>query len=127
MARGRDQHRAHLDAVAALGRPLARRARSRCELCEDKGALHVCEVDGNPDEEPSEAWALLLCARCEALVTGSTRPTETLRFLETACWSTLQPAQLCAVRLLRAMASEVVWAQDTLDSLYLDEAVEALI
>jgi protein PhnA len=116
-----------MDAIAALGRPLSRRAKSRCELCEDKSSLQVCEIDGNPDEEPTEDWALLLCPRCEALLEGSDQPIGTLRFLETACWSALRPVQITAVRLLRSLADEDVWVQDTLDGLYLEEEIEGLI
>lgn len=125
MAKGRDKHHAHRDAVTGLGRGLNRRAKSQCELCSDRTSLKVVEVDGSPFDEPDELWALMLCSRCEGLVSGSEEPANTLRFLETAVWSELQPVQLQAVRLVRAV--DASWARDCTESLYLDPELEALI
>ena len=121
MANRREQHQAHKQAVAALGKGLSRRARSKCELCGDTGRLDVVEVPGG-DEEPSEEWALLLCTRCQDL---AGQPPDTLRFLETAMWSELTPAQILAVRTLRGL--DAPWAEAALEGLYLDDATEALI
>lgn len=125
MARGKDAHDAAKAALAALGKPLSRRARSQCELCGDGGPLSVVAIDGNPDDEPSEDWALLLCSRCAELVDGRRLPADSLRFLETAMWSELRPAQIAAVRALRRLDAD--WAREALDGLWLDDEVEALI
>jgi protein PhnA len=119
MANRREVHHARRAAVAALGKGLSRRARSRCELCGEGGPLAVVELDGAP-EEPEEDWALLLCARCQAL---DEAPPETLRFLTTAMWSEVAPAQVQAVRALRGLAED--WAKEALDGLWLDEAISA--
>lgn len=121
MARGRDRHEAHKQAVARLGRSLSRRAKSCCELCGESAPLKVVEVAGGP-EEPDEDWALMLCERCRDL--DREDPADQ-RFLEGSMWSETVPAQVLAVRQLRKLAaSEVVWAVDALDGLWLDEAIE---
>ena len=125
MAKGRDKDQAHKAAVAALGKNLSRRARSRCELCEESGRLVVTEVAGSPLEEPDEAWAALLCERCISLVGGKKVDTSALRFLETAMWSEIRPVQILAVRALRTV--DEAWAREANDGLYLDPEVEELL
>lgn len=125
MAKGRDKHKAKQDAVNALGRGLNRRAKSHCELCAESTSLKVIEVSGSPFEEPDEQWALMLCSRCEGLVSGQEEPANTLRFLETAVWSEVQPVQLQAVRLIKTL--DASWARDCAESLYLDPEIEALL
>jgi len=128
MARGREKYKAHQAALALLGRGLSRRAGSACELCGATGRLAVVEITGGPDD-PDEDWAALLCGRCQDLVEARRRhPASDQRFLETSVWSETRPAQIAAVRLVRALGDDgVEWARDCLDSLYLDEEVEALI
>lgn len=125
MAKGRDKHQAHKSAVQALGRGLSRRAKSQCELCAARTSLKVVEVPGSPYAEPDELWALMLCPRCEGLGAGQQEPPNTLRFLETAVWSELQPVQLTAVRLVRGV--DAAWARDCAEGLYLDPELEALL
>jgi hypothetical protein len=53
---------------------------------------------------------------------------QTLRFLTETVWSDVLPAQLTAVRLIRVLSGEgVPWAQESAESLWLDEDVEALL
>lgn len=124
MARGRDKHDAHKAAVAALGKNLSRRARSQCELCEDRASLKVVEVDGNPDE-PNEDWAVMICEPCQEALLGKARDTSRLRVLEGTMWSEVRPVQITAVRMLRAL--DEAWAREALEGLYLDPEIEALI
>ncbi len=129
MAKGRDKHDAHQAALAALGRDLSRRARSACELCEDRTSLKVVEVAGGPSD-PEVDWALMLCERCILAVEDNRRAPSAneLRFVEGTAWSEIRPVQITAVRLARRLAADDVgWARDLLDGLYLDEAVEALL
>ncbi|MCP4804325.1 MAG: phnA protein [Proteobacteria bacterium] len=129
MAKGRDKDQAHKAAVAALGKNLSRRAKSKCELCETGGKLVVTEVAGPRPEaagdDPSEDWAALLCDRCIDLVAGKKVDTSALRFLETAMWSELRPVQILAVRALRTV--DTAWAREANDGLYLDPEVEELL
>lgn len=128
MARGRDRHQAHQQALAGLGRVLSRRAGSSCELCGEGAGLRPFEVEGGPSE-PDPDWAVLACERCrEAMGPKGRWSAGELRFLETAVWSDVVPAQLAAVRLARRVAEAGEgWARDTLDGLYLDPSVEELL
>ena len=129
MARGREEHHARRAAVSALGRELARRARSCCELCRDNGKLLVVEVAPTFDE-PSVERAMLACARCRELLDGGLRRADpqTLRFLGETVWSDVLPAQLAAVRLVRSLAGAgIPWALEANEHIWLDEGIEALI
>lgn len=92
--------------------------------------LRVIEIAPTGDH-PSEEAAILACADCRELIDGKPKklpPSDTLRFLETAVWSEVTPAQIAAVRLARRLASESVsWAVDLLDGLWLDDEVAALV
>jgi len=128
MARGRQQHQAHKQAVLGLGRQLSRRARNRCELCQDATSLTVIEIQPT-EPEPGPDRASLLCSRCAGLVAGGrVGNPNSLRFLEESIWSEVLPVQLAAVRLTRALSADGVdWAVTTLDALYLDPEVEAVL
>lgn len=129
MARGREAHQAHLAAVASLGRALSRRAGNRCELCTERTSLRVVELPPEP-EEPEEDLALLVCERCAPVVAGGdpSGPDHDWRALAETAWSEVVPVQIAAVRALRKLAlNGVSWAQDTAESLYLDEEIEARI
>ena len=127
MARGRDASQARKGAVAALGKGLSRRARSRCELCEGDQDPRVIEVPPTEDE-PSEDAALLACALCRDDIDGKKLgDLGRLRFLETAIWSEVPPVQVVAVRLLRRVAEHEDWARETLDGLWLDEDMAARV
>lgn len=130
MARGRDKYQGRVDAVRQLGRTLARRAGSSCELCGAKGAgtrLDPWEVPPAPAEEPDVERTLLLCDRCLAAADGgSLGDPGQWRFLDEAVWNELQPAQVTAVRLLRRLGEgeSAGWAAATLEAVYLSPEVE---
>lgn len=128
MARGLDKHRARLDAVQQLGRSLARRARSTCELCGERGVrLDPVEVEPLPDE-PDLEHAVMICERCQGGLSGGALDAVSWRFLETAVWAELPVVQVVAVRLLdRLVEDGVPWAAQTRDTLYLEPDVEAWI
>lgn len=126
MAKGYDKHQERMEAIQGLGRSLARRARSTCELCEESGIpLHVREVPPLP-EEPEADRAVMVCERCGAAIGGAKlEPSAEYRFLEGVVWSDMPTIQVCAVRLLGRLAEQgVEWATDTLDGLYLDPEVQ---
>lgn len=125
MARGRDQHHARLQAVQQLGRNLARRSRSLCELCGTRGVLRVIEVAPLP-EHPNEDAAILVCESCMSHMVAKKPDPTPLRFLEQTVWSEVIPIQLAAIQLLRALAKQdVTWAIDCLDGLWLDDSIQA--
>ena len=125
MARGYDANQEHKAALAALGRGLARRARSRCELCEQgERSLAPWEVPPAP-AEPEEDRCLMICGGCRAGVEGGRVDSDAWRFLEGVVWSELPAVQVTAVRMLRRLAAEgVSWAVDVVDGLYLEGEVQ---
>ena len=124
----REQHVAKVAAFQALGKDLARRARSRCELCDQARSLQVLPVPP-PDEAGLDA-AILACGDCRDWVGGGRiADPAALRFLETAAWSETVPVQVAAVRLLRRLVADgaAPWAGDVLDQLWLpDEITERI-
>ena len=113
-------------AAAVLGRPLARRSGSRCELCLAAGVpLAPWEVPPLP-EEPDAGRAQPLCGRCLGGAAGDRMEPLQWRVLEGAAWSEVLPVQVTAVRLLRRLAGEGAdWAADLLDGLWLGPEAEA--
>lgn len=135
MSRARDEHEARRALVAGLGKDLSRRARSRCELCGQTGALQVVEVAPIPEDPVTES-ALLLCGSCSELL-GSTTALdkrlkrdgpESLRFLSESVWSDTAPVQVVVVRMLRRLLEKgYAWAGEPLESVWLDEERETWI
>lgn len=125
MVKGFDQHQERMAALNALGRMLARRSRSRCEVCEATGvplqAFEVPPVYGDPDLER----CAFSCERCEkAMAGGSLGNPDEWRILESTAWSEVPAVQVSVVRLLRRLASDqVAWAESFLEDLYLAEEI----
>jgi protein PhnA len=128
MARGYDEHRERQSMVNILGKELARRSRSHCELCDASGVpLSVFEV---PPElpEPTAHAALFLCEACRSQLDNPRQFDATRwRFLTESVWSDLPAVQVLAVRLLRRISAEEDWAAGALDDLYLDEDIQAWV
>ncbi len=126
MARGHDLFKQRQAALASLGRPLSRRAHSRCELCEASGTrLTPFEVAPIP-EEPDPDCAAMLCDRCVQGACGGKLNGQEWRFLETSAWSEIAAVQVLAVRMTRRLSNEhrTDWAVDLLDMLYLPPDVQ---
>jgi protein PhnA len=130
VSKGRQQHAAHQAAISALGRQISRRAKNKCELCEDHTSLKVVEVEP-VFEAPDVDRAVMVCERCVGLIHVGKRGIQdpgTLRFLELTVWAEVLPAQLAAVRATRLLsAGGVDWATELLDGLYLDDDTAVLL
>ena len=111
MAKGREKIEARRSAIGLLGKSLARRAQRKCELCEASDGLHPYDL--NPSAEPELESLLLLCARCTELVGGATPDPRTLRFLEGAVWSEVEPIARVAKECLSRV--DAPWARDTME------------
>lgn len=123
-----DNHKAHKEAVNALGRELARRSRSSCELCGiGQQRLTVVEVEPAP-KEPDTDHALFICEPCQHELDSGKFTPDRWRFLEGLIWSEVPPVQVVAVRVLRRLRDKgIPWASSALDGLYLDEETEAWV
>jgi len=97
-----------------LGKDLARRARSRCELCSDsERKARLFDTDAKAD--PSLESVLLLCERCSDLIKRDCKgadPRE-LRFLEEVVWAEVPLVVATAKSLLKKV--DEPWASDALD------------
>ena len=110
MAKGREKHEARLAAVQSFGKDLARRARSKCELCES--GEEVLIHDSDEEAEPSMETLMMLCGRCRAVLDGRKDDPRTLRFLETAVWNETPVVAATAKHMLAGVDDG--WARDTL-------------
>lgn len=129
MAKGREEHDARAAVLNSFGKDLARRAKSRCELCENGGLkLSIFEVPPVP-REPDPGRCLLLCEACAGAAAdhGKFQSGDQWRFLAEQAWNENPMVQVMAVRLLRRLSKNQDWAREAIDGLFLDEDVEILI
>ncbi len=113
MAKGYQKHKERLDAIAFLGKDLARRARRKCELCDSAEDLRP--YDTAPDDEPALETLVLMCSRCREVAEGRRDDPRTLRFLEGAVWSEVTPAAAVARAMIERIDAD--WARNTLEML----------
>jgi protein PhnA len=116
MAKGYQANIERSLALQSLGKQLARRAKSRCELCGTGGVpLEAFEVPPAP-ESPDVDSTVLLCADCHQVVA---RPQQAAgqhwRCLVDCLWGELPAAQVLALRLLEDLADREHWAREALD------------
>jgi len=123
MAKGYRENQERLEAVSQLGKPLARRSGSRCELCQASGqSLRIFEVPPAPAEPELDHCALL----CDACIGQLAKPAaiEPSRWhcLRDDAWSNIPAVQVLAVRLLRHLhaAHGQGWCGEVLADLDLD-------
>ena len=113
MAKGQQKHQAYLDALSLLGKDLARRAKSKCELSEESGSLVTYDLEGS-DSEPSLEHVLLVSPQVQHYLDGGKFETESLRYLENVVWSTEPAIRRAAIKLLERI--EAPWAHDAIDN-----------
>ncbi len=126
MAKGREEYQARQFTLQGFGKDLARRAKSKCEVCEASGAkLTPYEV---PPEEALPAYerCILICDDCREALENPKKftPGEHWRVLAQTVWSDVAPVQVVAVRLLRRHGDSEAWAREALEEVYLDEEQE---
>ena len=124
MSKGYENHQQRKQALSLLGKDLARRCKSSCELCAATGeSLHIYEVAPVP-QEPEIESCLMLCGRCHSqLENPKTLDPDHWRCLNTAIWSDLPIVQVMAIRLLKAL-DDHSWTRDLIEQAYLDPEVE---
>lgn len=128
MAKGLEKHKERLTKIQLLGKDLARRSRSKCELCSVSGvALKTYEIPKAP-EEPDIDHCLLICETC---LNGIENPKQFdinhWRVLNDTVWSDVPGAQVMAVRILRRIGDAAEWAPGILEHVYLEESQEEWI
>ena len=121
MAKGKDEHQARMNELSSFGKDLAKRSKSKCELCAESTSLEIFEVPpvGDPDFEK----CVMICASCrEQIVDSKKINVNHWHCLNETAWSEVPAVQVLVWRLLGELSSEA-WAQDLKDQLYLDEEI----
>ena len=127
MGKGFEENRNRVAELASFGKDLARRARSKCELCETGGVpLQVFEVP--PREKfPRVEHCAFLCESCSRQIEEERHfvADEQWRCVAKTVWSEIPAVQVLALRVLRRLQKSQAWAQDTLEEVFVDAEVEA--
>lgn len=125
MAKGLETHQARVGALQALGKELARRAKSKCELTGAAGVpLSAYEIPPVA-KEPDLDRTLLLSERClEVLDDPRKLKGREWQVLAEMVWSESTAVQVVAWRMLRKLARSEDWAREALDGVFLDEEAQ---
>ena len=125
MAKGLLKHHERQSALSLLGKNLARRARSKCELCDASGVpLKIYEVPPVPSE-PDFEHCIMTCDNCrEQLENPKRMQPDHWRCLTKTIWSEVPAVQALSLRHLKKLAEQHQWAADTLEIAYLTPEVE---
>ena len=126
MGKGYDTHQARVLAMQGLGKDLARRAKSKCELTGVSGVpLKPYEVPP-VGEDPDIERTLLISEACHAVL----EKPDWLKGREWQCladvvWSEMPAVQVVAWRMLNCLAKREDWAREVIEEVFLDKEVEA--
>ena len=125
MAKGYQANQERKAALNSFGKDLARRSKSKCEICESPGvSLSTWEVPPVPND-PDLDRCVFICDTCRGALENEKQtlaPNE-WRNLANTIWSEVPAVQVCVVRLLRRLPAEAGWPQQTLDEAFLDEEI----
>jgi protein PhnA len=101
---------------------LLQRCDSKCELCASDSNLMVYAVP--PVDEPDVTHSIMICELCNAQINAPEKmDANHWRCLSGSMWSQVPAVQVMAWRLLQRLSAEG-WAQDLLDTFYLDEETQ---
>lgn len=121
MAKGREQHQARMSELNSFGKDLAKRCKSKCELCGASTSLSIFEV--TPVDEPDFDKCVMICETCrEQLEDSKNIAVNHWYCLNETAWSEVPAVQVLVWRMLSELSTES-WAQDLKDQLYLYEEV----
>ncbi len=94
------------------------RCESKCELCDAAEPLDVYLVEAEDDQREG---CIAICGRCREEIGGAgDLDAKHWRCLNQSMWSQVPAVQVMAWRLLNGLKT-LSWAEDLLDTLYLDE------
>lgn len=124
MAKGYDTHQQRQQALSFLGKDLARRSKSRCELSGASGVpLRIYEIPPAP-AEPDIDHCLMLCDEViDQLNHPKSIQPDSWRILGELIWSELPAQQAMAYRLLLHLSTKAPWAASILEDAYLDDTI----
>lgn len=122
MAKGYDKSMERKSELNSFGKNLAKRAKSKCELCEASSTkLYTFEIPPVQDE-PNFDKCILICEECIDKIERIEKLKENdLRFLANSVWSETPIVKALSVYFLRNIQEKYGWADETLENVYLDE------
>lgn len=124
MAKGYEINQARIWALRGMGKDLARRAKSKCELTGVSGVpLQPYEVPPVPADPDFERTILVSDICLQALERPDSLAGQEWRCLAEAVWSSLPAVQVAAWRMLRVLATREDWARTALDNVFLDPEI----
>lgn len=125
MGKGYETHQARVQALQGLGKDLARRAKSKCELTGVSGVpLKAYEVSPVA-AEPDIMRTLLVCEACIDVLEHPKRlKGRKWQVLAEMVWSDFPAVQVVAWRMLNHIAKTEDWAREALEEVFLDESIE---
>ena len=118
MVSPRAKHEHYKACLQALGKDLARRSKSRCELSGARGGLSAVDLRG-PDFEPELEHVVLVTPALEKMLQGGPLMLP-LNYLVDAVWSSEPAVRGAAVRLLDRI--DEPWARDAIENAHLMDA-----
>lgn len=126
MAKGLLKHQERQSALSLLGKDLARRAKSKCEICEASGVpLSIYEVVPVPSE-PDYDHCLMLCETCKTQLENPKRlEPNHWRCLTKSIWSQIPAVQVVSLRQLRKLSEKQDWAIEALEHAYIEPEIES--
>ena len=102
---------------------LQERCGCTCELCGATESLAVYEVPPTSDGTADDA--VLLCGTCREQIADSEKvDVHHWRCLTESMWSEVPAVQVMAWRMLTRLSANEAWAQDLLDTLFLEDDVQ---
>jgi protein PhnA len=126
MGKGYETHQARVLALQGIGKDLARRAKSKCELTGAAGvALRPYEVPPVAVDPDLERTLLVSEACIEALENPERLKGREWQCLAETVWSEQAATQVVAWRMLSHLAKTEDWAREVIEEVFLDEEVEA--
>ena len=125
MGKGYETHQARVLALQGLGKDLARRAKSKCELTGAAGIplrpYEVPPVSGDPDIDKT----LLISEAClEVLEHPARLKGREWQVLAETVWSEMPATQVVAWRMLNHLAKTEDWAREVIEDVFLDDEIE---
>lgn len=126
MAKGYELHQARMMALQGMGKDLARRAKSKCEITGAAGVpLRPYEVPPI-SAEPELDRTLLVSETCHEMLDHPDRLAgREWQFLTRAVWSEIPAVQVVAWRMLGELAKREDWAREALQEVFLEPEIEA--
>lgn len=126
MAKGYELHQTRMMVLQGMGKDLARRAKSKCEITGTSGVpLWPYEVPPVP-ETPDFDRTLLISEQCHEMLDHPDRLAgREWQGLTSAVWSEIPAVQVVAWRMLGELAKREDWAREALQEVFLDPEIEA--